>query len=160
MERLGKVVVRPDFQSPHLVVQRVFGRHDDDPDRILPLPYLTQDVQPVAAGQHQVEQHTVVVVEPDLLQCFGVGESLLAHIVFGTEVGHDAGRQFPFVFDYQQFHFSNIRMLPPVISSAPATTRRLTGSFRNRNDRQMVMTTLSLSIGATRDTSPVCNALK
>ena len=51
-------------------------------------------------------------------------------------------------------------MLPQVINNAPTTTRRLTSSFRNKNDRQMVMTTLSLSIGATRDTSPVYNALK
>lgn len=51
-------------------------------------------------------------------------------------------------------------ILPHVISNAPIMTRRLTGSLNNRNDKQMVMTTLSLSIGATRDTSPVCNALK
>ena len=121
---------------------------------------VAQDIQSVAARQHQVEQHAVVVVEVHLLPCIVVGERLFAHIVLGTEVGDDVVRQFPFVFNNQQFHFSNIRMLPQVINKAPITTRRLTSSFRNRNDRQMVMTTLNLSIGATRHTSPVCNALK
>ena len=32
--------------------------------------------------------------------------------------------------------------------------------FRNRKERQMVITTLNLSTGATRETSPVCKALK
>lgn len=51
-------------------------------------------------------------------------------------------------------------MLPQVINKAPATTLGLTSSFRNKKERKMVMTTLSLSTGATRETSPVCNALK
>ena len=46
------------------------------------------------------------------------------------------------------------------MSNAPMITRRLAGSFRNRKERQMVITTLNFSIGATRDTSPTCNALK
>ena len=46
------------------------------------------------------------------------------------------------------------------MSNAPMMPLRLTGSFRNRKERQMVITTLNLSIGATRDTSPACNALK
>lgn len=58
------------------------------------------------------------------------------------------------------FYFINITILPPVMSNAPMITRRLAGSFRNRKERQMVITTLNLSIGATRDTSPTCNALK
>lgn len=51
-------------------------------------------------------------------------------------------------------------ILPQVINNAPMMTRRLTGSLNSKNDKQMVMITLNLSIGATRDTSPVCNALK
>lgn len=39
-------------------------------------------------------------------------------------------------------------------------TFKLTGSFNRIKERKMVMTTLNLSIGATRDTSPLCNALK
>lgn len=54
----------------------------------------------------------------------------------------------------------NITILPAVMSSAPMMTRLPTGSLRNRNDRQMVITTLSLSTGATRDTSPYRRALK
>ena len=42
---------------------------------------------------------------------------------------------------------------------APRMVFRLTGSFRNRNERQIVMTTLNLSIGATRETIAV-NAAK
>ena len=44
-------------------------------------------------------------------------------------------------------------MLPHVTGSALRMTFGETGSFRNRNDRQMVMTTLNLSIGATQETS-------
>ena len=51
-------------------------------------------------------------------------------------------------------------MLPAVISAAPMNVFKLTGSFRKRKARQMVMTTLNLSIGATRLTSPSCIALK
>ncbi len=58
------------------------------------------------------------------------------------------------------FHFHNMMMLPAVINKAPATTFMLTGSFSRKKASRMVMTTLNLSIGAMRDTSPVCNALK
>lgn len=51
-------------------------------------------------------------------------------------------------------HFVSSTRLPPAIMMPPAMTRQLTGSFRTRNDRRMVMTTLSLSIGATKETSP------
>ena len=57
-------------------------------------------------------------------------------------------------------YFHNIRREPAVIRSAPMITFGLAGSFRRTKARMMVMTTLSLSIGATRETSPVCNALK
>ncbi len=72
------------------------------------------------------------------------------------------GKWFPHVrgFGRMRVHFTSMTMLPPVISNAPSTTRQVTGSFRNRKERQMVMTTLNLSMGATRDTSPSCNALK
>lgn len=54
----------------------------------------------------------------------------------------------------------SIRNTPPEMSSEPISTRRVTFSWRKINAKRMVMTMLSLSIGATRDTSPNCNALK
>ena len=57
-------------------------------------------------------------------------------------------------------HFHNIRREPAVMRRAPMITFGLAGSFRRMKARRMVMTTLSLSIGAIRETSPVCNALK
>lgn len=51
-------------------------------------------------------------------------------------------------------------MLPAVISNAPMTTFILTGSFNKKKASRIVITTLSLSMGATRDTSPLCKALK
>ena len=51
-------------------------------------------------------------------------------------------------------------ILPAVIIKAPTMTFAFIGSFKNMNDRQMVITTLSLSMGATRDTSPSCKVLK
>lgn len=54
----------------------------------------------------------------------------------------------------------SIRNTPPEISSEPMSTRKVTFSCRKINAKRMVKTMLSLSIGATRDTSPSCNALK
>lgn len=51
-------------------------------------------------------------------------------------------------------------MLPAVINNVPMITFVLTGSFNKKKASNIVMTTLSLSIGAIRETSPVCNALK
>ncbi len=51
-------------------------------------------------------------------------------------------------------------MLPHVMSNAPTITRGVAGSRSKKNDRMMVMTTLSLSTGATLDTSPSYKALK
>lgn len=51
-------------------------------------------------------------------------------------------------------------MLPPVINIPPAMVLKLIGSFNIINDINIVSGTLSLSIGATRETSPFCKALK
>lgn len=51
-------------------------------------------------------------------------------------------------------------MLPQVMSMAPMMTRSETGSLRMMKERMMVMTTLSLSTGATRLTLPQERALK
>ena len=45
-------------------------------------------------------------------------------------------------------------MLPPVINIPPAMVLKLIGSFNIINDINIVSGTLSLSIGATRETSP------
>ena len=62
--------------------------------------------------------------------------------------------------DGAHYAFISISRLPRVISTAPAITFTLTFSCRNTKARMMVMTTLSLSIGATRETSPSWMALK
>ena len=49
---------------------------------------------------------------------------------------------------------------PQVISAPPKTTLKSAGSPKSRMDRKMVRATLSLSMGATLDTSPICSALK
>ena len=56
-------------------------------------------------------------------------------------------------------HSSSIRE-PSVITSPPMMVLALAGSPRKRMDRKMVMATLSLSMGATLETSPNCRALK
>lgn len=98
----------PLLQSVSLdfVVQRVFCRHDDDTHGIAPAPEFAQEVQPVATGQHQVEHHAVIVIQTGLHPGFLVGECLLTHVIFRTEVGHDVVRQFSFVFYNQQFHLN------------------------------------------------------
>lgn len=57
-------------------------------------------------------------------------------------------------------HFISITILPATIISPPIIIFGLTDSFSNKNARMIVNTTLSLSIGATRDTSPGERALK
>lgn len=74
-----------------------------------------------------------------------------SHIKVGIKIN--------FATQYDNY-FHNITMLPAVISKAPMMTFVLTGSFSSKKASSMVITTLSLSIGATRETSPVCNALK
>ena len=60
----------------------------------------------VATGQHQVELHAVIVIQTGLHPGFLVGECLLTHVIFRTEVRHDVVRQFSFVFYNQQFHLN------------------------------------------------------
>ena len=50
--------------------------------------------------------------------------------------------------------------LPVAIKHPPITTFNVTSSFKKINESIMVITTLSLSIGATFETSPICIALK
>lgn len=61
---------------------------------------------------------------------------------------------------YESRYFHIISMLPAHISMPPAITFGETGSFRSINASMIVSTTLSLSTGATRDTSPIWIALK
>ena len=49
---------------------------------------------------------------------------------------------------------------PPAIQKPPSNTFQLKGSFRIKIDNKIVNTTLNLSIGATLEASPICNALK
>ena len=46
-------------------------------------------------------------------------------------------------------NYNNIIRLPAEINNAPRTTFNVTGSFSRMNERMIVMTTLSVSIGAT-----------
>lgn len=57
-------------------------------------------------------------------------------------------------------YFVSRTRLPPAIIRPPSMARQERGSFRMMKERMMVMTTLSLSTGATNDTSPFWRALK
>lgn len=46
-------------------------------------------------------------------------------------------------------NYNNIIRLPAEMNNAPRMTFNVTGSFSRMNERMIVMTTLSLSIGAT-----------
>ena len=62
---------------------------------------------------------------------------------------------------YNSHLYSNIiKMLPDAIKMAPSTTFRLGCSCKKRKARSIVITTLNLSIGATRETLPSWIALK
>lgn len=51
-------------------------------------------------------------------------------------------------------------MLPATMSPPPSSTLGVNGSFNRKKASRMVNTTLNLSIGATRETSPRESALK
>ena len=104
MKRFGKVVIRTYLQSFHFITQRVFGRYDNHTYRVTLLPDVTQDVETVATGQHQVEQHAIVLIQVYLHLGIVIGESLFAQIFFTTEVGYDAIRKTSFVFYDQYLH--------------------------------------------------------
>ena len=104
MERLGQVVVGPEFQSFDLVVQRVAGRDDDDPGAAAPLFQLFEQPQSAAAGQHDVQQDAVVVVCGDLVEGRGIVGGLLDDILFPDQRPDHDLPQGGFVFDNQYFH--------------------------------------------------------
>ena len=104
MERLGQIVVSPNLQPLDLVVERVLCRHDDDAGRVVTTLDVAQYVESAAAGQHQVQQHTVVVVAAHLFQSFVVVEGLLAQVFLRFQISHNAVRQLVLVFYYQYFH--------------------------------------------------------
>jgi hypothetical protein len=51
-------------------------------------------------------------------------------------------------------------MPPAQMSNAPMIIFGVSGSFKMKKDSKITKITLSLSIGATRETSPNCIALK
>ncbi len=119
VERLGQIVVGPEFQSFDLVVQRVAGRDDDDPGAAAPLLQLFEQPQSAAAGQHDVQQDAVVVVCGDLVEGRGIVGGLLDDVLFPDQRPDHDLPQGGFVFDNQYFHnlslvhgwFPKIRLL-------------------------------------------------
>jgi len=104
VERLGQIVVGPEFQSLDLVVQRVAGRDDDDPGPAAALLQLFEQPQSAAAGQHDVQQDAVVVVCGDLVEGRGIVGGLLDDVLFPDQRPDHDLPQGGFVFDNQYFH--------------------------------------------------------
>lgn len=64
------------------------------------------------------------------------------------------------MFGFSDKNYNNMIKLPAEINNAPRMTFNVTGSFNIIKESIIVITTLSLSIGATCDTFPFCSALK
>lgn len=56
-------------------------------------------------------------------------------------------------------NYKTITNVPTPIKTQPISDFTVNCSCRNTKAKTIVMTTLNLSMGATLDTSPICNAL-
>ena len=57
---LGEVIVRPQVQPLQALVEFRTRREEDDRQRDLSLPDVAEDAQPVATGQHDVQDQGIV----------------------------------------------------------------------------------------------------
>ena len=138
VERLGEVVVGPEFQSLDLVVEGIAGRNNDHRSRAATLLQLFEQPQSAPAGQHDVQQDAVVIVCGDLVERRSVIGGLLDDVVLpGQCPDHDLP-QGGFVFDNKYLH--NIFLflgegrksgLKPDDPPSPLKTRLLDGRLLN-----------------------------
>ena len=139
VERLGQVIVGPEFQPFDFVVERIAGRNDDYPGTVTPRFQLFEQPQSAPAGQHDIQQDTVVIVRSDLVERGCVIGRLLDDVMFPDKgPGHNLP-QGGFVFDDEYFH--KIVLFPGRVPSkrsdmsSPLKTRLLGGQNYGRNPK-------------------------
>ena len=107
MEWLCQIIIRTQFDPLHLVLDRVFGRDDDQVLCFSSLFQFLQKGKPIAVGQHNVQQDTVVVVHQRLVQAFVHRCSCLYDAPFPEEKLLDGFPQIRFIFDNEDFHLDS-----------------------------------------------------
>jgi hypothetical protein len=86
------------------VIDRVAGRNDDNAIGLIVFFKRFQHLQAGAAGQADVEQDTVVLIYPGLLQSGVVIGSSFHHVVLHLQGACNGVEEFFFVFYDQYFH--------------------------------------------------------
>ena len=89
VERLGNEVVRPQPQHVDPVLQPRLGGEDQDRHRLF-LPHLGDELLPGKAGEHQVQQHQIIIILLRPQYGLAAGESG-AYVV--APVGEDTAQQ-------------------------------------------------------------------
>lgn len=106
---LGKIVVRATVQTEYLVLERVASRHDDHVLLAAQLLDPLEQSQPIAVGQHDVEQDAVVVVSGHAPVRLGISRGRLDHVPFLPQrTLHDLPER-RLVLDDQNLHTANVR---------------------------------------------------
>lgn len=108
VEGLGQVVVGPHVEPQNLVVERVAGRDDNHVFALALLLQMFEQLQPVAVGQHDVEQNAVVGIGRQFGIGLGIVRSRLDHIALLCQCPLHNLPQGGFVFYNQYFHVSNL----------------------------------------------------
>ena len=104
MEWFGQIIVGPEVKPLHLVLNGVFGRDDDDAFLFTHPFEMGQDGKTASAGQHDVQQDTVVIVIVNLFHGRGIVFRTLHDELFAREVLPDGIPQLLFVFNQQDLH--------------------------------------------------------
>ena len=70
MERFGDIIVSAQIETQQFIVQRIFGREDNNPRIEIACLQLPNDIQSTAIRQHNIDHNQVIIVIIDFLTGF------------------------------------------------------------------------------------------
>ena len=104
LERLDQIVVRARVQAQHPVVEPAARGQDQDRHHILPPPQRANEIQPLAIGQAEIEQHQIIIVDPQRMLRAIDGFAPVDGEALTVEPLADQARQARIIFNQQQAH--------------------------------------------------------
>ena len=104
VERLGDEVVRAQGQTLHLRLWPRQAGQDQHRRVVAGDPHPPHDFKALDVGQHQVEQHDVVVIMAGELEAFLAGVNMIDHGATGFQHQNNAAGCDEIVFDKQNAH--------------------------------------------------------
>src|SRR5512139_1513953 len=108
-ERLGQVVVGAGVEGLRLVVLAVLRRQDQDRRPVPPLPEHAADLEPVPAGEHQIQDQQVVAVLGGFPQTVLAVEGHVDGEALGVEPALHRRRDLRVVLDQEDLHGASLR---------------------------------------------------